>query len=48
MHAIVLRVTVNDADAATQARAIQAAAAYPPLTGGSAARDAYCATHWAG
>jgi hypothetical protein len=37
-----------EADAATQARAIQAAAAYPPLTGGSAARDAYCATHWAG
>jgi hypothetical protein len=27
---------------------IRAAAAYPPLIGGSAARDAFCATHWAG
>jgi hypothetical protein len=37
-----------EADAASQASAIRAAAAYPPLIGGRAARDAYCATHWAG
>jgi Family of unknown function (DUF5995) len=37
-----------EADAASQARVIRAAAAYPPLIGGSAARDAFCATHWAG
>jgi Family of unknown function (DUF5995) len=36
-----------EADAASQASAIRAAAAYPPLLGGNAARDAYCATHWA-
>ena len=34
--------------AASQARVIRAAAQYPPLLGGTAARDAYCATHWAG
>ena len=34
--------------AATQARAIRAGTAYLPLSGGSAARDAFCATHWAG
>jgi Family of unknown function (DUF5995) len=34
--------------AASQARAIRTATQYPPLLGGSAARDAYCATHWAG
>jgi hypothetical protein len=34
--------------AATQASAIRAATSYLPLTGGSTARDAYCATHWAG
>lgn len=33
--------------AASQARVIRAAAQYPPLLGGSAARDAYCAAHWA-
>jgi hypothetical protein len=37
-----------EADAASQASAIRTAAAYPPLIGGRAARDAYCATHWAG
>ena len=37
-----------EADAASQARVIRAAAAYPPILGGNAARDAYCATHWAG
>jgi Family of unknown function (DUF5995) len=37
-----------EANAASQARVIQAAAAYPPLLGGRAARDAFCATHWAG
>jgi hypothetical protein len=36
-----------EADAASYANAIRSAAAYPPLLGGSAARDAYCATHWA-
>ena len=30
-----------------QARAIRMATQYMPLTGGRAARDAYCATHWA-
>jgi hypothetical protein len=34
--------------AASQARAIRAATSYLPLLGGRAARDAYCATHWAG
>jgi hypothetical protein len=34
-----------ESDAATQARAIVAATAYPPLLNGSAARDAYCAIH---
>jgi Family of unknown function (DUF5995) len=34
--------------AASQARMIRAATRYPPLLGGRAARDAYCATHWAG
>ena len=34
--------------AASQAKAIRAATQYPPLLGGGAARDAYCATHWAG
>jgi hypothetical protein len=32
-------------DAATEARMIVASTAYPPLTGGSAARDSYCAIH---
>jgi hypothetical protein len=32
-------------DAATEARMIVASTAYPPLIGGSAARDAYCAIH---
>jgi hypothetical protein len=32
-------------DAANEARTIAAAAAYPPLLGGSASRDAYCAIH---
>ena len=31
--------------AASEAQAIRAATAYPPLSGGSAARDAYCAVH---
>jgi hypothetical protein len=34
--------------AASQARTIRAGTAYLPLSGGSAARDAFCATHWAG
>jgi hypothetical protein len=34
--------------AAAQANAIRQATQYLPLSGGSAARDAYCATHWAG
>jgi Family of unknown function (DUF5995) len=34
--------------AASQARGIRLATQYLPLSGGSAARDAYCATHWAG
>jgi Family of unknown function (DUF5995) len=34
--------------AASQALAIRSATQYPPLLGGSAARDAYCSTHWAG
>ena len=33
--------------AESQARSIRAATQYVPLTGGSATRDAYCATHWA-
>jgi Family of unknown function (DUF5995) len=33
-------------DAETEARSIVASTSYPPLSGGSAARDAYCATHW--
>jgi Family of unknown function (DUF5995) len=32
-------------DAASEARTIAAGAAYPPLLGGSASRDAYCAIH---
>jgi len=32
-------------DAASEARMIVAATGYPPLLGGSAARDAYCAVH---
>jgi hypothetical protein len=32
-------------DAATEARAIVASTGYPPLLGGSAARDAFCAVH---
>ena len=32
--------------AAAQANEIRLATSYPPLLGGSAARDAYCATHW--
>jgi Family of unknown function (DUF5995) len=34
--------------AASQASAIRTATGYLPLTGGSTARDAYCAIHWAG
>jgi hypothetical protein len=34
--------------AASQATGIRAATSYLPLLGGRAARDAYCATHWAG
>jgi hypothetical protein len=34
--------------AASQAQMIRAGTAYLPLSGGSAARDAFCATHWAG
>jgi Family of unknown function (DUF5995) len=34
--------------AESQARAIRTATSYLPLLGGRAARDAYCATHWAG
>jgi Family of unknown function (DUF5995) len=34
--------------AAAQAKAIRTATQYPPLLGGRAARDAFCATHWAG
>jgi hypothetical protein len=34
-----------ETDAATEARAIVASTAYPPLLGGNAARDAYCAIH---
>jgi hypothetical protein len=34
--------------AASQASTIRAATSYLPLLGGRAARDAYCATHWAG
>jgi Family of unknown function (DUF5995) len=37
-----------ESHAASQASLIRAATQYLPLTGGSAARDAYCATHWAG
>ena len=33
--------------AESQARSIRAATGYVPLTGARAARDAYCATHWA-
>src|SRR5215207_9285540 len=36
-----------EAYAESQARAIRTATQYVPFTGGSAARDAYCATHWA-
>ena len=32
-------------DAAAEARAIVASTAYPPLSGGSGPRDAYCAEH---
>jgi Family of unknown function (DUF5995) len=34
-----------ETDAAAEASAIVAATQYPPLSGGSAARDAYCAVH---
>ena len=34
-----------ETDAAAEASAIAAATQYPPLSGGSAARDAYCAVH---
>jgi hypothetical protein len=34
-----------EADAATEGRAIVAATGYPPLLGGSVARDAFCAVH---
>jgi hypothetical protein len=39
---------IIEAYAESQARAIRASTQYPPLLGGSAARDAYCATHWPG
>src|SRR5215218_1592337 len=34
--------------AASQASAIRTATSYAPLSGGSTARDAYCAAHWPG
>ena len=34
-----------EAYAASQAATIRLTLSYPPLLGGSAARDAYCATH---
>ena len=37
-----------EAYAASQALAIRSGTQYLPLSGGSAARDAYCAIHWAG
>jgi hypothetical protein len=37
-----------EAYAAAQAKAIRTATQYLPLLGGRAARDAYCAAHWAG
>lgn len=37
-----------EAYAASQANGIRAATRYLPVLGGRAARDAYCATHWAG
>ena len=37
-----------ESNAASQARAIRTTMQYLPLLGGRAARDAYCATHWAG
>jgi hypothetical protein len=37
-----------EAYAASQAFAIRSATQYPPLSGGSATRDAYCSTHWTG
>jgi Family of unknown function (DUF5995) len=37
-----------EAYATSQALAIRSASQYPPLLGGSGARDAYCSTHWAG
>jgi hypothetical protein len=40
-----LVVSQIESDAATEARLIAASTAYPPLLGGSAARDAYCAIH---
>jgi Family of unknown function (DUF5995) len=36
-----------ESEAAAQARAIRTSTQYLPLSGGSAARDAYCVTHWA-
>lgn len=37
-----------ESSAALEARAIRAATRYLPFSGGSTARDAYCASHWAG
>jgi Family of unknown function (DUF5995) len=37
--------TAPTPEAATEAKAIVAATRYPPLSGGSAARDAFCAVH---
>ena len=34
-----------ESNAANEARAIVASTAYPPLLGGNASRDAYCAAH---
>ena len=40
-----LVVAAIEQDAVTEAQAIVAATRYPPLIGGSAARDAFCAVH---
>ena len=40
-----LVVAAIEQDAVTEAQAIVAATSYPPLIGGSAARDAFCAVH---
>ena len=40
-----LVVAAIEQDAVTEAQAIVAATRYPPLIGGGAARDAFCAVH---